>query len=396
MKHIYLFILWTSCVTNVVIAQLPQRFSYQAVIRNTSNALLVNQPVGLRISILQGSATGTAVYVETHSATTTVNGQVTVEIGGGTVVSGAMSGINWSIGSYFVKTETDPVGGTNYSLVSTSRLQSVPYAMYAATSSNGVGNGTLSNQMMYWNGSAWVTLNPGTNGQVLTLCNGALTWTTGGQCPVSVPPCPPSNNLNTSVTYGSMTDQEGNVYKTVTLGTQVWMAENIKTGRYRNGDPIPNVTNDSSWSVLTTGAFSWYNHDSLTNHCRFGRLYNWYTCVDSRNLCPTGWHIPSEADWRTLIQFLGGDSLAGTKMKASAGWSSNGNGTNTSGFSAVPSGFRAQSGAFLSIGEGSNFWSTAALNTISAWYQVLSYNTGNTVWLSHAKGNALSVRCVKD
>ena len=172
MRLTYLSSLFIVLFSYTVWAQAPQRFSYQAVVRNASNAVLANQTVGMRISLLQGSATGGAVYVETHVATTTLNGQVNLEIGGGTVVSGTMAGINWSSGSYFIKTETDPAGGSTYSLIGTSRMQSVPYAMHAATSGNGVSNGTANSQMLYWNGSAWVFLNHGTNGQVLTLCNG--------------------------------------------------------------------------------------------------------------------------------------------------------------------------------------------------------------------------------
>ena len=186
MRKIYLFFIAQLIISTLVQAQSPQRFSYQAVLRNASNALLSNQSIGMRISILQGSATGTASYVETHTATTSAQGLINLEIGGGTVVSGSLSGINWGAGAYFVKTETDPAGGTNYSLVSTTRLQSVPYAMHASTAGNGVANGTASNQIMYWNGSSWVALDPGVNGQVLTMCNGVLTWTNGGLCPGSI------------------------------------------------------------------------------------------------------------------------------------------------------------------------------------------------------------------
>jgi hypothetical protein len=112
-------------------AQSPDKMSYQAVIRNSSNALVTNQPVGMRISILQGSSSGDAVYVETHSPTTNANGLASIEIGGGIVVSGTFSTINWANGPYFVKTETDPAGGTSYSIMGTSQLLSVPYALHA-------------------------------------------------------------------------------------------------------------------------------------------------------------------------------------------------------------------------------------------------------------------------
>ena len=121
-----------------VFAQAPQKMSYQAVIRDATNALVANQTVGMQVSILQGSASGTAVYVETHNATTNINGLVSIEIGGGTLVSGSFSTINWGNGPFFIKTETDPAGGTNYTITGTTQLLSVPYAMYAASSGSSI------------------------------------------------------------------------------------------------------------------------------------------------------------------------------------------------------------------------------------------------------------------
>ena len=121
-----------------VYAQAPQKMSYQAVIRDGSNALVQSQSVGMQVSILQGSASGTAVYVETHNATTNINGLVSIEIGGGTLVSGSFSTINWGNGPFFIKTETDPAGGTNYTITGTSQLLSVPYAMYAVASGSSI------------------------------------------------------------------------------------------------------------------------------------------------------------------------------------------------------------------------------------------------------------------
>ena len=152
-------------------AQPPLRFSYQSIIRNAGGQALNNQAVSMRLSILQGGDNGTAVYVETHSGNTNAQGLISLQIGGGIVVSGSISGIDWAAGPYFIKTETDPEGGSNYSITGTSPLLSVPYAMHANTSgsaANGVPAG-------------------GSHGQVLTLCNGVLTWTTGGVCPSNLP-----------------------------------------------------------------------------------------------------------------------------------------------------------------------------------------------------------------
>lgn len=149
MNKLYKIILLTWLFSSSVLAQAPNKMSYQAVIRNTSNNLMVNQAVGMRISILQATATGTAVYAETQTTTSNANGLVTLEIGGGNPVTGTFAAINWANGPYFIKTETDPAGGTSYTITGTTQLMSVPYAMYAATS----GNATPGPQG-----------NPGTNG----------------------------------------------------------------------------------------------------------------------------------------------------------------------------------------------------------------------------------------
>ncbi|MFN4812213.1 MAG: hypothetical protein ACK5JQ_06475 [Bacteroidota bacterium] len=126
-----------------VFAQSPNKMSYQAVIRNASNVLVTNQAIGMRISILQTSPSGTAVYVETQSTTTNSNGLVSVEIGGGTAVTGSFTSINWANGPYFIKTETDPAGGANYTITGTSQLLSVPYALYAANAGTASGGGNF-------------------------------------------------------------------------------------------------------------------------------------------------------------------------------------------------------------------------------------------------------------
>ncbi len=124
-------------ISTNVSSQAPQKMSYQAVIRNSSNALITSSPIGMRVSILQGSAFGSPVYVETQTLTTNANGLATLEIGGGTIVTGIFSNINWGVGPYFIKTETDPTGGTNYSISGTSELLSVPYALFSATTTSG-------------------------------------------------------------------------------------------------------------------------------------------------------------------------------------------------------------------------------------------------------------------
>lgn len=147
MKKLFTFSVIVTLAISVF-AQSPKKINYQCIVRNTSGALVTNHAVGMRISILQGSATGTAVYVETQTPTTNANGLANIEIGGGTIVKGTFAEITWSTGTYFIKTETDPKGGTSYSIVGTNQLLSVPYALYAAaapptTNANAISSGTL-------------------------------------------------------------------------------------------------------------------------------------------------------------------------------------------------------------------------------------------------------------
>jgi Glycine rich protein/PKD-like domain len=184
-KYIYILTLLTSVF---VYSQGPQKFSYQAVIRNSSNALIVSSPIGLKISLLQGSSTGSSVYIETHVPNTNNNGLISIAIGTGTVVSGNISTINWANGPYFIKSEIDPTGGTNYTINGATELLSVPYALYSENRpSIPFTNGTTTGQMLYWNGTSWITINPNSQSMVLTYCNNTPIWTSNGHCPIVNP-----------------------------------------------------------------------------------------------------------------------------------------------------------------------------------------------------------------
>lgn len=171
--HLVAFLLLTAST----FAQAPNRISYQAVIRNSSNVLVTSASVRIKITILQGSASGTAVYSETHLTTTNANGLVSVEIGGGTNTTGNITTINWAIGPFFIKTETDPSGGTNYTISGTSQLLSVPYALYAGKSGNGLPAGSTKGEMLYWDGTQWMIVIVGLPGQYLQLSSSFVpTW----------------------------------------------------------------------------------------------------------------------------------------------------------------------------------------------------------------------------
>jgi uncharacterized protein (TIGR02145 family) len=207
--------------------------------------------------------------------------------------------------------------------------------------------------------------------------------------------------FNPNLTYGIMTDQEGNEYKTIVIGTQTWMAENLRVTKYRNGDPIPNIIDNAAWPDLTTGAYcSYANTTKIDEITTYGRLYNWYAVSDSRNIAPTGWHVPSDIEWITLTTYLLGESEAGNKMKetGTTHWSSpNTSATNESGFTAIPCGYRGYGDVpFFGLGLESNYWSSTGNGANSAWATSLYSN--NTSFFHSGFGTVagFSVRCVRD
>ena len=200
----------------------------------------------------------------------------------------------------------------------------------------------------------------------------------------------------------NITDAEGNSYKTVTIGTQTWMAENLKVSKYSDGTPIPNEPDNTKWSSLTTAAWCYYNND-VTNNTKYGKLYNWYavskTSNGNKNVCPTGWHVPADAEWTVLTDYLGGFNVAGGKMKevGVTSWNNpNRDATNTSLFSALPGGNRYSYGKYYGIGNYGTWWSSSESNTSNAWYRSLNYDFGRADSSYYGKENGLSVRCLKD
>jgi uncharacterized protein (TIGR02145 family) len=213
----------------------------------------------------------------------------------------------------------------------------------------------------------------------------SITYTAGGGVIVT--------NPGAGVTFAGYT------YSSIVLGNgQEWMAENLRTTSYANGDPIPNVTDETQWRNLSTGAWAHYNNDNQYEN-PYGKLYNWYTVNDSRNVCPTGWHVPSDAELTVLTDYLGGEVFAGGKMKSTGTqyWlNPNIDATNESGFSGLPAGFRYYVGPFTSIEYYCYWWSSTEFDTDKAWYRGLYYDDGFVDRTNHYKTGGLSVRCLRD
>jgi uncharacterized protein (TIGR02145 family) len=671
MKKLFVLLFALIGISARSFAQAPEKLSYQAVIRNAGNGLVSNQTVGMRISILQGSASGSAVYAETQQGSTNASGLVTLEIGSGTVVSGSFAAINWTSGPYFIKTETDPEGGSNYSLTGTSQLLSVPYALYAKTSgsstpgpqgpagpqgatgpqgpagqpgaqgptgqtgpqgiqgsagatgaqgpigltgpagatgpqgpagpiglqgpagSNGKnalirttaeaagancanggvkieagldadGNGTLSDtevnssQTKYLcNGATGATGATGVQGPagpagsggfvhyvgeqfgggvvfhvyrdaagverglVVSLNNqsegaawsnitnqlaGATSVTDGLSNSTSIinqqghinsaaklcldyqnsgfsdwylPSKIELNLLNKSLLevnntlegiagskkifgtsefaignlywssseydlgnawyiddYGSgyskelskkvrairsysvpsgsgnsVTDVDGNTYETITIGSQVWMKENLKVSKYRNGDAISTNLSNTAWQNTTSGGYAVYENNPV-NDSIYGKLYNLYAVADPRGLCPVGWHVPSDGEWKTLESNLGmtssdldntgsrgGAQNIGGKLKSNSSlWQSPNTGaTNAVGFSAIPAAYRNIDGQFYGLGVDAVWWSSSLNGTNKAWSRLVTKGDGSSARFDyHLKSYGFSVRCLKD
>jgi uncharacterized protein (TIGR02145 family) len=485
-------------------AQVPNKMSFQTVVRNSLGKLVVNKSIRVRLSILKTSSTGTAVYVETHSKTSNVNGLLTLEVGTGSVTSGTFTTINWSQGPYFLKTEMDVNGGSNYTITGVTEFVSVPYAL-TANSVKTLSNGANVGDMNYWNGTTWEPLNAGAEGQILTFCGGKPTWTIGGVCPGTITalncslatnngtltatkaangvtsvisytggnggthsgqvvsstgvtgltatlPSGTFANGNGTLTYAitgtaatsgtasfklsiggktctltrtvsiaqtsginftfigapvgsfqnNVSDIDGNTYKTVQVGTQVWMAENLKTSKYSDSTTIPNITENTQWSQLTTGAWCYYNNDAA-NNAKYDKLYNWYavspTTNGSKNICPTGWHVPTDAEWTVLTDYLGSESVAGGKLKevgTTSWYSPNTDATNTSLFTGLPGGYRGLDGVYSYIGYYGIWWSSQEYTTANAWIRNLNYYNGSAYRGSDNKRNGFSVRCLRD
>lgn len=268
-------------------------------------------------------------------------------------------------------------------------------------SSNGTGSGTFSSQLTGLTPNTLYYVRAYAVTSAGTFYGNELSFTTTSVVPVPST-CGASDILNPLLSYRTMTDQDGNVYKTVVIGNQEWMAENLVASHFRNGAPIPVQTDGNVWQGLTSGASCWFNNDSSSVQCPYGKLYNWYAVTDNRNICPSGWHVPTDAEWTQLETFLGGAGSAGGKLKSTGTqyWlPPNAGASNTSGYSGLPGGLRLNDGLFYDFGTYGYWWSSTQYDTLEAWFRVLGYGgagVGRFQFNYSSKRLGLSVRCVKD
>ena len=200
-------------------------------------------------------------------------------------------------------------------------------------------------------------------------------------------------------TNAGVTDLCGKTYKEIIIGNQTWTSENLSTCKYRNGDPIPHVKDDATWASLTTGAYCYFNNDSVKYAAIYGKIYNWHAVNDSRGLAPAGWHIPTQTEMTTMINTLGGTATAGGKMKTTGTTycSTNTSASNTSGFSGLPAGDRRGfNGVFNNIGVFGGFWSSTQFDSSNSWNFRLYCNSAEATIGNDGKRHGFSVRIIKD
>ncbi len=246
-------------------------------------------------------------------------------------------------------------------------------------------------------------------------------WTEGDGCASAesifnyeMPAHDVSLTANFFVPGGGVTDIDGNIYPTAIIGDQEWMADNLKTTRFNDGTPIHIETDNNTWVVLDSPAFCWFKNDEEGHKTAYGALYNWFvTDVDSngnKNVCPTGWHIPTDAEWSALLLFLDPnadpgnlqESLVAGRMLKQAGttyWNAtNTSGLNTTGFTAMPGGFRGTGGTFVQLGTEGKYWSSTGHDyyNVSAWYRSMQASTPRVARHHLGKRLGFSIRCLKD
>ncbi|MCX6301008.1 MAG: DUF1566 domain-containing protein [Bacteroidia bacterium] len=205
--------------------------------------------------------------------------------------------------------------------------------------------------------------------------------------------------LTTSTSGVIVSDYDGNIYNVVTIGTQHWMKENLRTTHYNNGNVIPEITSGSTWASLFSGALCYYNNDAVSFNDTYGPLYNWYTTTDVRKVCPAGWHVPTDAEWTTLTTYLGGESVASSKLReiGTSHWQNPNTGaTNETGFTALPGGYCDDNGVFSHIGANGHWWSSNESNADIAWYRYMYYYGSDVVRYYDSKRYGFSIRCLQD
>jgi uncharacterized protein (TIGR02145 family) len=402
------------CTCLVIHAQTPSSFKYQALARTATGEIMANEAVEFTISILESSVTGTSVYSETHSVSTNQFGLVSFNIGEGANPTSTFGDVDWTTGILFVEIKL------NGNLIGTSQLLSVPFAKYADKAGNifsGDFNDLTNQPDLGLKLDTTATTNwdkdvsDDFSGNYKDLTNqpdldyyiqNLMVSFIGDTLHLSnsnyvIIPGISASNINKQWQPGDVwfDSRDSSAYKTVKIGEQVWMAENLNYGIMISG--VSDQTDNAIYEK--------YCYDNSENNCdNYGALYQWdeamqYSTVESvQGVCPSGWHIPSQSEWVVLRDFLGGYSIAGGKLKDNTEyyWNlPNTGATNESGFNGLPSG-DMRDAVFSGMRQNGYFWSTSDFNPSEIWTYYLSYDNSVLDNGQHNKNNGKSIRCIKD
>ncbi len=419
-----------------VIAQAPQAFKYQAVVRDNTGEIIASQEVSFRISIHDETTAGAIVYQETHQETTNEFGLVNLEIGNGEPESCFWSDIDWSTGDKFLEVELDPDGGSAYISMGTTQLLAVPYALYSESTGDTTrwrkGNdddlyydkGTVGIGTEIPDESALLDLNSNTKGflppRLTNAERDAIFNPSEGLFIYNIEKkiCEYFNGITWVQTYYPTSNQiecgqdfidsrDGSTYKTVQIGTQCWMVENLNIGTIIFGTS----------TQTNNGIIERYCYDDLESNCDiYGGLYQWYemmqytTSQGTQGICPPDWHLPTDEEWKQLegevdswygypdpewdgTGWRGFD--AGLNLISASGWYS-GIGTDPYGFTALPGGLRHTNGSFGNLTLFAYFWSSSEDSGLSAWKRALYYSSNGVFRNDDSKSYGFSVRCLQD
>ena len=409
MKKFYAILYLAIASLTQLQAQAPQGFNYQATVRNSAGDLIVNTNVYFKFNVMQGSQTSLPVFTEIHYVPTDDLGQVNLVIGQGTTTTSTFSELDWSLGSYYLGIELDT--GNGYVAMGTTQLLSVPYALYAENSGNSTPTTPNLETVLAENNSA-------NNQQIKDLQDPTDAQDAATKAYIDALITSLQSQID-ALQPTSVTDQDGNTYDYLTYGDQVWTVENAEMVTYRDGTPIPEVTDPTQWGNLTTGAWCYYDNDPTK-----GKLYNWYAVAGihdtdpntpNKEFAPEGWHVPTDAEWTTLEEYLiaSGYNYDGTTtgnkiakaMASTTGWDSSINtgevgndqsSNNSSGFNAFPEGNRSDFGPFFYEGSVAFFWTSTNLDTSFADFRSLYTNSSSLDRYGREKQNGFSVRFVRD
>jgi uncharacterized protein (TIGR02145 family) len=384
----------------------PNGFNYSGVARNSLGDPIANQTIGIQASLIQNNTFGPVVYTENHFINTDAFGIFNLIIGGGAIQFGDMSAINWSSDNFFLRIGMDANGGNNFLTMGTTQLLSVPYALHAKTAESVVNSeptfsgdyndllNAPTNVSSFANDAGYISnvnddsptnelqqLSVSASGDTLKLQNGGY---------IIIP------GISAANSYGSVIDIDGNTYPTIRIMGQVWMAENLRATRYSNGDLIANVTSTLEWSNTTEGAWCHYENNSQYE-IPYGKLYNGYAAIDTRNVCPIGWHVPSYYDMASLIDAQANHLFYGAALKSTGDqyWPAANVATNESRFSALPGGTISSDGSFGGLGTIGFFW-TNSLDGYGYYNLYLQTSAGAEFIPNAGPLSGFSIRCLMD